>query len=205
MKKSKVVRMTEAGFTLVELMIVVAIIGILAAIAIPNFQKYQAKARQKESHLALSGIYTAETSNQGEFATYTGCLANAGYQPDGVITGPGGRRNYAAGVANALCTGPTWGGPAAATCSMGGAAVGCGTAGFNTNINAFANQYGATAQAGTAAGAGGAQAALATGFGLTATTFTAGAAGSIARTTAAVYDTWSIDQNKTIVNTISGL
>lgn len=71
MKKLKVERMTEAGFTLVELMIVVAIIGILAAIAIPNFQKYQAKARQKEAQIALSAIFTAEVSNFGEYAQYS--------------------------------------------------------------------------------------------------------------------------------------
>ena len=65
MKKKK-------GFTLIELMIVVAIIGILAAIAIPNFLKFQAKAKQSECKSNLGAIYTAQVSYFGEFNTYGG-------------------------------------------------------------------------------------------------------------------------------------
>ena len=43
----------------VGLLIVVAIIGILAAVAIPNYQKFQARARQSEAKIALSAAYTA--------------------------------------------------------------------------------------------------------------------------------------------------
>ncbi|SET31041.1 prepilin-type N-terminal cleavage/methylation domain-containing protein [Stigmatella erecta] len=46
------------GFTLIELMIVVAIIGILAAIAIPSFQRFQARARQSEVNANLKSLFT---------------------------------------------------------------------------------------------------------------------------------------------------
>jgi len=60
----------QQGFTLIELMIVVAIIGILAAVAIPNFLKYQAKSKQSEARVLLSGIYTSEIAYFAENNAY---------------------------------------------------------------------------------------------------------------------------------------
>ena len=56
----------QKGFTLIELMIVVAIIGILAAIAIPNFVAYQAKSKQSEAKVSLGAIFTSAVAFQAE-------------------------------------------------------------------------------------------------------------------------------------------
>lgn len=54
---------TQAGFTLIELMIVIAIIGILAAIAIPAYQEYTTRARASEAVIAGAAVKTIVTQN----------------------------------------------------------------------------------------------------------------------------------------------
>jgi type IV pilus assembly protein PilA len=66
---------SSKGFTLIELMIVVAIIGILAAIAIPNFLQYQMKSRQAEAKTNLGAIKTSEVAFQAERGCYLGVTA----------------------------------------------------------------------------------------------------------------------------------
>lgn len=76
--------LNQRGFTLIELMIVVGIIGILVAIAAPNFARYQSKARQSEAKIALSAIYAAEKSFYSEYTAYHTNLNAIGYEPEGL-------------------------------------------------------------------------------------------------------------------------
>jgi type IV pilus assembly protein PilA len=68
----------QKGFTLIELMIVVAIIGILAAIAIPNFLTYQLKSRQAEAKTNLQAIKTSQIAFQAERGCYIGVRVEVG-------------------------------------------------------------------------------------------------------------------------------
>ena len=66
----KKLHVRKGGFTLIELMIVVAIIGILAAIAIPNFLRFQLKAKTSEGKTNLAAIRTSEQSYYSEYGRY---------------------------------------------------------------------------------------------------------------------------------------
>ncbi len=75
-------KLRKRGFTLIELMIVVAIIGILAAIAIPNFIKFQARSKQGEAKANLKSLFTAERSYFQEKDKYLNTINDIGFGPE---------------------------------------------------------------------------------------------------------------------------
>ena len=79
----------KAGFTLVELMIVVALIGVLAAIAIPNFMTYQARSRRSEAYVNLASIARAQKAFFAEKDTFhdsENAWPNPALKADGVLS-----------------------------------------------------------------------------------------------------------------------
>ena len=109
-------KLNQYGFSLVEIMVAVAIVGILTAIAIPQYQKYQRKSLQNEAKVLLSNMYTIErvfSLNWGYGSTNLrqmgfkarGNLAyNAGW-PDGKNPGPCNTNQKDRTAINSSCPG----------------------------------------------------------------------------------------------------
>jgi type IV pilus assembly protein PilA len=204
----------KQGFTLIELMATVAIIGVLAAIAIPNYLKYQRKARQAEAKILLGSAFLSEKAINQDQHSYTGCVVQAGFGSDatnnfyavgfgsngvstslstncGPYTGSGGTNQSADAVCNYFSWKAIQGSPVkwagVSTCALG-------TAG-----NSFISASQSLQTAPTVATLDNATNKT----GVTFNTFTLGAAGSISDGVNSL-DMWQIDYNKTIYQVNDG-
>ena len=201
---NKFIKMPRAGFTLVELMVVVAIIGILATIAIPQYSKFQAKARQSEVKIQLGGAYTVESTFASENSSFSDCLGQIGYNRDGskfyYAIGFNGVGSGCDPKSGSACNSYQWSFDsasgsysAAATCTTGSN----GQTFFPANA-AERDTTGSSFNVITAA------TSLPTAATTSGTSFTIGGQGYI-NSGAGTYDIWTIDQAKQLINTQSGL
>ncbi len=185
----KIEHITNKGFTLIELMVVVSIIGILAAVAIPNYQKYQSRARQTEVKIALAAITTAERSFFVNSTSYSACLIDIGFAPT-----QGNATYYLTGFGATAATTSSCGQAGGTSCNgtftqtTGGytGAVPCSVAGVGGYY--FSASTKALSSSTTVANSD-----LA-GTNVNNISFTAGAAGNIS-TGSASFDKWTIDHN----------
>jgi len=189
--------LNNAGFTLVELMVVVAIIGILASIAIPNYSRFQSKTRQSEAKIALSAIYSAETSFAVEAGTYTECLKATGYSPEIGVT-----RYYAIGLNSAYELNAKYNGTSYSSGIKGGPSVACKSPDGEdaTALTEFIHYWNAINHARNSAG----HATFTQIPSLTQMTqnkFQVGAAGQINTSSKTnLYDKWTISEKKNLEN-----
>lgn len=191
------------GFSLVELMVVVAIIGILASVAVPQFSKFQAKSRQSEAKSSLTTLYTAEKSFNAEYAGYATAFQALGYAPAGDVLYNVG---FVTACANWGACAPQYepGGvaPVVSTANASASAF-CAAAGTADNGAAFTSSGCRMKSAGAAGGAIG-PVALSVASTASTTTFTASAEAQI-YSSYATTDKWTIDNNKVLRNTAIGI
>jgi len=87
----------KTGFSLIELMIVIAIIALLSMIAVPNFMRYLSKAKRAEAYMQLSSIYAAQKAYWAENGRYSSTLSGPGgigWKPEGYAGGGSGEKFY---------------------------------------------------------------------------------------------------------------
>ncbi len=101
------VKRLPRGFTLIELMIVVAVVGILAAVAYPSYQEYVRKARRAEGRTAMMELLQQQERYMTQNNTYMAFTVGNTTVPFKTYSGENGLSGAAYGLGARACTGQT--------------------------------------------------------------------------------------------------
>ncbi len=171
---------------MIELMVVVAIIGVLAAIGIPQYSKFQAKARQSEAKLSLAALFTAEESFRQEWNQFSVTLQNVGFSVQG------SRLRYKTGLHAVACVGYVTTGGAPAEIVASSTSTWSDSNLVNTSSATWAVSMSEPSNSGVTASACSATAFTAVSYG--------NPASSVANPGVAGGDAWTVNEKKLISN-----
>lgn len=199
---SKFFSKKSRGFTLVELLIVVAIIGVLSTLGVPTFRRMIQKSKKSEAKVNLGALYTAEAAFKAEYSVFGNNLNRMGFEIDGTPA----NMTYNIGFFDGSCQGR---GTAEPTISNAqGTQLNQAYPAYYTGFTADNTRAGYAINSGCLAGGlAGSMNASADGL-----TFSAGAQGVVSPSyvrsnpTATTHlDIWTMDQGRTLVNTQDGV
>lgn len=194
---SQVIRGKSRGFTLVELLIVVGIIGVLTTLGVPTFRRMIQKSKKAEAKVNLGALYTAEVAFHEEYSVYGNNLNRMGFEIDGSPPS----LTYNIGFFVAGCTGQTTIAPLAS--NLQGTQLNASYPAYYSGFAATDTRAGFPINSGCVGGGN----AAADG-----SSFIARAEGvvspSYVRANPAAtshLDIWTIDQGRTLINTQDGV
>ncbi len=186
---------SRKGLTLVELLIVVAIVGVLSTVGIPTYRKLVAKARKSEAKVGLSGVYTVEAAFFSEYNSYGNNLKQMGFEYPG-----GSAAIYAIGFPTTACAVNTTIQPTAASAVTG--INGSFNAYFNTSTSQMTfGRTGGVCVLGNSLADGTAYNASATGAILGGSNTSSDTTNGCAKQ---CQDAWVIDENRNLQNIVLG-
>lgn len=181
------------GFTLVELLIVVAIIGLMATIGVPTFKKMVQKAKKSEAKVALGALFTVENAFFAEYGVFGSNVEQIGFTLDGSSA----TRIYHVGFGGAACNDASKIAIRPVLANAKGSLLNAAFPSYYTStyVGVLETTAGGAPSSGCYAGS----------MGDDGSSFIAAANGNITSIPGGPVDQWSLNNDRTLVNQFDGM